>query len=450
MTDRPLRILHMCVHDVVGGAAKAAYRLHTAFQSRGHWSRMMVASKASNDPTVLLVEEKRPPFFTRLRRRLPGLRSQSPRAIDTWFNFDEETDLDRDGFKQFSAEQVDVILLHWISELLTIRDVAMLQEHYQCPVVWTVHDQEPATGGCHYSFGCDGYTHECGECPLLVPSGPDDRSALVWQRKQEHLQPLPIVFACPTGWTLHKIQNSSLFADHEAVLMPHQIDDVFRPLAPAIAREALSLPERAKIVFFGAFRLDDKRKGMQHLLDALGHLPSMVENKERGLALDDILIVAAGPDGGAFLAQMPFRGVSLGDLKDDVSMALAYQAADVFICPSVEDAGPMMIPESMMCGTPVVAYHQGGAPDIVTTGENGYLAELGDTKDLARGIIAVLSSGKSSELRATARRAAEERHAPAVAVTRYLDLFSRLLGSGVGSAGREPTEAIRESTSRQQ
>jgi glycosyltransferase involved in cell wall biosynthesis len=81
----------------------------------------------------------------------------------------------------------------------------------------------------------------------------------------------------------------------------------------------------------------------------------------------------------------------LGFIRDDRTLAAAYQAADTFVCPSIEDSGPMMINESLMCGTPVVSFDMGVAGDLVHTGTTGYRARLGDCRDLARGIGAILA-----------------------------------------------------------
>jgi len=113
-------------------------------------------------------------------------------------------------------------------------------------------------------------------------------------------------------------------------------------------------------------------------------------------------------------------------LRDDVTLALAYQAADVFVCPSTEDAGPMMIPESMLCGTPVVAFNSGGAPDLIQTMKTGYLAKYKDSNDLASGIHALISSPHLAAIRNAARDIAVKNHSPQVVVSQYIELYHSL------------------------
>ncbi len=51
----------------------------------------------------------------------------------------------------------------------------------------------------------------------------------------------------------------------------------------------------------------------------------------------------------------------LGRLNDDISLALVYSAADVFVAPSIQDNLPNTVMESLACGTPCVAFKIGGS-----------------------------------------------------------------------------------------
>jgi hypothetical protein len=52
------------------------------------------------------------------------------------------------------------------------------------PIVWTLQDLNPPTGGCHYDFGCERYATHCGPCPQLGSGNAKDLSREVWKRKQ--------------------------------------------------------------------------------------------------------------------------------------------------------------------------------------------------------------------------------------------------------------------------
>jgi glycosyltransferase involved in cell wall biosynthesis len=108
-------------------------------------------------------------------------------------------------------------------------------------------------------------------------------------------------------------------------------------------------------------------------------------------------------------------------------MASAYQAADVFISPSIEDSGPSMINQSLMCGTPVVSFEMGVSPDLVLTGKTGHMAVLRDSNDLARGIYNIVSmnSAQHSTLSENCRELAMKLYSPEVRIAKIEELLMK-------------------------
>lgn len=425
-----MRILHFSTDDITGGAAKAAYRLHTAMGESGQQSHMAVLRKRSGDDSVTQAPPRLPhPWrsrFERLTQHIPGIRRQQLVASYT-FNFDLEPGANLPGLLASYDEKPDIVCLHWISGLLNVQSIRLLHERYQCPLVWVMADQEPMTGGCHYSFGCEGFTKQCGCCPQLDSKKDRDHSHRTWVQKKQSLADLPICFVAPTSWGKKKIKQSSLFRQHRIEQIPYPIDpQTFRPIDQQIARDLLHLPKDKKVLFFGATYLEDRRKGMTQLIEALSKLATLID-ASKTLKRDDLFLLVAGLNGQQLMNKLPFPGKHIGHLNDELMLALAYQAADLFICPSIEDAGPMMIPEAMMCGTPVVAFQAGGAPDLVESMKSGYLAALADVDDLSRGIYDLLMADNWQTMRDLAQKTALSFHKPTIVVAHHLELYRELI-----------------------
>lgn len=392
---------------------------------------MIVRYKKSADEAITQLPPLPPrPWTARLQRwrgRIPGLR---PRRIvsDYTFNFDQAPQLDLSSLLAggLLPAPADIVYLHWFDGLLDVRSIRRLYEQWRAPLLWVIHDLEAFTGGCHYSFGCDGFTKQCGQCPRLGSRASDDLSHQIWQRKREHLARLPISFIAPTSWCVARLRESSLFSQARVEQIHLPMDTgVFRPLAKELAREVLQLPPDKKIIFFGATYLEDRRKGLAQLLVALEQLAALLA-QSGAVKPEQLLLLVAGLSGGRLRERLPFAGRYLGHVNDELLMALAYQAADIFVCPSIEDAGPMMIPEAMLCGTPVVAFAQGGAPDLIETMKTGYLARLGDAGDLARGLHALLNAPNLAHIGGAAAAAAQRAHTPASVAQRHLQLYASL------------------------
>ena len=422
-----MRILHFSTEDITGGAARAAYRLHTALREAGHQSELVVLSKKSDDDSVVQA-----PFaaqnpwigrLQRLRNHIPGLRRALPVANYT-FNFDTPSQADLHSLLVNQKESPDIVCLHWINGFLDVRSIRRIYDFFRCPIVWVMADQEALTGGCHYSFGCEGFKSKCGNCPQLTPPHRNDHSHLLWQRKSDLLAELPICFVAPTSWCRNRLQESSLFGKHRCEQIPYPIDpQIFRPFDRKIARDLLHLPQDRKIIFFGATYLEDRRKGMAQLLNSMEVLAAQTRTSE---LKNSIYLLVAGLNGKQLMNRLPFHGKYIGHLQDELTLALAYQAADLFVCPSLEDAGPMMIPEAMMCGTPVVAFNTGGAPDLIETGKTGYLASLADSEDFAAGILFLLEADNGKCFRDAAHFRAREMHSPGSVVQKHLNLYQTL------------------------
>lgn len=422
-----MRILHFSADDITGGAAKAAYRLHSALREAGHHSQLIVGRKKSDDDSVIQAPPAEPgPWasrFERLRNRLPGMRRTLPTASYT-FNFDTTPPINIQELIASQSQPPEVICLHWINGFLDVKAIRQLYDSFYCPIVWVMADQESLTGGCHYSFGCEGFKLECGNCPQLTPSYPNDYSHKVWQRKKDLLTGVPISFVAPTSWCRERLQESSLFRDYRCELIPYPIDPkIFRPFDRNIARNLLHLPQDKKIIFFGATYLEDQRKGMTHLMQAMSLLAARLSSKKNA-----VYLLVAGQNGKQVMNKLHFEGKYVGHLNDELTLALAYQAANIFVCPSLEDAGPMMIPEAMMCGTSVVAFNAGGAPDLIRSEQTGYLATLGDSEDLANGILFLLEADNEGSISDNARTTALEHHLPTSIAQKHVNLYQSLIG----------------------
>ena len=57
--------------------------------------------------------------------------------------------------------------------------------------------------------------------------------------------------------------------------------------------------------------------------------------------------------------------LSLRYVSSDRLKSIAFSAADLFIFPTRADNLPLVLQESMACGTPIVSFKIGGVPDLV-------------------------------------------------------------------------------------
>jgi len=190
-----------------------------------------------------------------------------------------------------------------------------------------------------------------------------------------------LFFVSPSKWLANCTQQSLLTREKPVFNIPNVIDArFFKSIDKKIARDIINLNTEEYVLAFGAVSISSPYKGWTELQKALKTL-----SEDRTFKRITILIFGSGynkeiEDG------IPFKTVFMGFLKDEYSTSLVYNAADIFVTPSLADNLPTTILESLSCGTPVVGFDIGGIPDMIRHKENGYLAKYKDSGDIANGI----------------------------------------------------------------
>jgi len=132
----------------------------------------------------------------------------------------------------------------------------------------------------------------------------------------------------------------------------------------------------------------------------------------------------------------------LGHLHDDISLAIAYSAADVFVAPSIQENLSNMVMEAMACGVPCVAFNIGGMPDMIEHKRTGYLVKPYEVNDLAEGLLSMLVDDETrSERSKRCRHKVEEEFSDINTAQRYASLYEQLfyVDSGLRKSGVRTT-----------
>ncbi len=167
-----LKVVHINTYDGNGGAGRACLRLNKALQAENIDSKVIVHYKFGKDPQIGTFNknavQKAYTAGTIILERILAKRFLKPQKRTpfsfAWFG--------RSVVHHPDVKAADVIHLHWVNHsFLDPKHLAELAKLNK-PIVWTFHDSNTFTGGCHVRYTCDHFLRQCGHCPLLKSPTP--------------------------------------------------------------------------------------------------------------------------------------------------------------------------------------------------------------------------------------------------------------------------------------
>ncbi|MCK4842956.1 MAG: glycosyltransferase family 4 protein [Methylococcales bacterium] len=406
-----MKILHIVAGDLRGGAARGAYWLHHALIEFGIDSKVFTNSNTTlgDDCVISTTQTKKDKLSNIFRIQIEQLivRLYKNQNIFSTGVFG----IDFTKIKEY--KEADIIHLHWINgSFINIKHLSKIDK----PIIWTMRDMWPMTGGCHYAMECVKYKIGCGSCEQLNRNSNYDLSKFILNRKKKYLPKIMKIVGI-SNWLSQKAKESLLFKDFDIRIISNNIDTkAFFPLEKKIAKDILGIKTDKKIILLGSAILKDFYKGLGKYLEAI----NLLDNNKYFLCFFGNVDKSIGDNLG-------FEYKNFGYLNDNISLRLAYSCANVFVAPSLMDAFGKTLAESMSCGTPVVCFDATGPKDIVTHKKDGYKAKPFKSEDLASGIVWVLNADNYDELCQNARKKVLKEFEAKVVAKKYIELYEGIL-----------------------
>ena len=210
-----MKVVHLNTHSY-GGAAVVARRLHLASNAAGITSafitRFGVPPNAFPGHIPLtngrlryaLRQQAGNPYVYRIGKYVQGL-LQPKNLVGRPSGFEIFTGLNNEGrFADcLQSHEPDVIHLHWIAGF--VDHAEFFRQNRRSKFVWTLHDMNPFTGGCHHADGCQRFAQCCASCPQLAGTIDPDYAERVIEAKAAALAVLrddQLVITAPSQWIL--------------------------------------------------------------------------------------------------------------------------------------------------------------------------------------------------------------------------------------------------------
>lgn len=406
-----MKVLLLSTNESKGGAAMVTLRLTRALREAGIDARMLVGNGVCSEPWIDRVGQ--------VRLKTAKIAERGEIYLNNGFDMHDLWKVSTAGFgacvcNNKWVREADIIVLNWVNQgLMSLADIKMTVAMNK-PVVWWMHDLWCATGICHLPGDCLRFKGGCGNCPLLHGGArPADLSHKVWMRKMRVFANSGIRFVAVSRWQRDMALRSSLLGGMDIEVIPHAfpVEDYYFNGAQG----------EKKTVVMGAARLDDAVKNLPLAVESLNcfkaSYPQIAAQTEAVFfgGLRDASILNA--------LELPYR--YLGPLDAD-SVRRLYASASVVLSTSRFETMGATLMEGMAAGAIPVTFATGGQGDIVTHGENGFIAATGSPDSVASCLAAALAPEPPFAREAQHLSVAARFSAPAVA-GRFIALFKGLM-----------------------
>jgi glycosyltransferase involved in cell wall biosynthesis len=412
---RVMKILHISYSDN-NGAGLCALRIHKSMLDAGVDSKMLVANKSSNLPSVFVAEEsdlnRYSPPKNKLLRKTKKLLRKRGNCLTTLERYQIKTAcLEGKAFYTFPlshfrldkhplVEEADVLHLHWVANYV---DYPTFFPNIDKPIVWTFHDENIGMGVFHYQRDKAKYGHLCKDTEEEIFGVKQQalkefhgklRVIAISNQMQRYLSNIPIIGNCPITIINNSVDSS-----------------VFRPVVDKeTAKQVFGIPKHNLVFAFCSVSLKDERKGLKELIAALERL-----NRE------DMTLICAG--GGNLPVETKLNVIQTGVLGNERLLSLFYSCADYFVMPSFQEAFAQTPLEAMACGVPVVAFPCSGTEELIAK-INGVRCDDFTVNSLYNGIKCAMDSQYNSK---EIRQDMIDRFSPEKIASQYLDNYKEML-----------------------
>ncbi|MEK0413632.1 MAG: hypothetical protein RL070_1120 [Bacteroidota bacterium] len=342
-------------------------------------------------------------------------------------HFDEtKPPVDETTLKSFLPNnKYDFIQVFITERMLTTLSFETIYRKYKVPLLITCLDMLHFTGGCYFFGDCERFAIGCGKCLILDSEDENDQTHINYMCKKDVYSKIQYAILC----NLHQKKfalRSKLFKQENIFCNTIIIDeDKFIPKDQTICRKHFGIPSDKKFVILSRYEKGLSRsKGYNHLVN----IANIYAEKATKVQLDSSLLVLIGSKDDEFASQFKMDSLFLGRL-DLNNLIKSYSAASVFISTSIDDVGPSMVNQSMMCGTPVVTFSIGTALDVTQNGENGYMAENFSDNDFVECIfkIARLKIDDLTRMRSATRDSALVMNSKRANAERIIQIYHETL-----------------------
>jgi len=272
----------------------------------------------------------------------------------------------------------DVIHFHDLSSAVSPITLKILAKFV--PVVFTMHDVSPVTGGCLYPLNCETFSTGCGSCPQLgLWPLVTRRDRTKWLKKVR----LKVLFSqnlfliTPSKWLANVVEDQ---LEHKKKITVISNGVTKSSISPVLINPEdfiindLNLAYKTPTILLNYSDTNDERKGFQQSVEILNLL------HDKGAEFQIIVLGSAGTPSLLRLPKVPI--FVAGYISSKTEKMKLVSASDALLFTSKADNQPLTVLEALVEGLVVFGFEVGGLTEMNGLVDGIMLSKLNDVDDV--------------------------------------------------------------------
>tara|TARA_B100000900_G_C20601100_1_gene725631 strand:- start:4176 stop:5381 length:1206 start_codon:yes stop_codon:yes gene_type:complete len=365
-----MRILHLNFDDSIGGASRAAIRLHKALLLKKVRSRIIIIKQNNTEKEVFKFKNNYD-LLNFLKRGfsyiLKNIQNFQKLDIHRSYNIFNNQQL----VKYINNSNYDLVHLHWInSEMISIKDLIKINKK----IVWTFHDLWPVLPTQHITLK--------NNVNFSVNSRFEN---FFYNRKKNLFKKQKINIICPSNFIYKKIKNSKIIKKNRLEIISNTLDKNFwKTINKDFCRKKLGIKKNKKIILFHMPRKsDDYVKGLDIFKFVI-----------KNLRINNVEIIILGKQRQNITSNFKYKVHSYGDIYSKSKLRLLYNSSDLVLSTSRFESFGQVILEAQFCGVPCIGFENTGLKEIIINNKTGFLIEKNNKKQMIKKVEHLLSKKK--------------------------------------------------------
>ncbi len=335
------KVLHVN-YSMSGGAGRAANTIAKLLENK-----FDIKSEVVTKTTISLRQDPLADLKTSIRSAVDNSVIKNKNFLGMYSYYRNTTDK---KILEKINEFTGILHFHWINGIIKLDDIDLLASKNK-KIIWTIHDLNLITGGCHTNVGCQKYIKSCNNCPAvkkMYKNLPIRQSINIndfWNKNKK----IRVIFPSRKLQEIYLATDS--FKNINSSVIPNPLRDKFYSSEPELGDKKRN--KKIRIGFISE-DINDPNKNFYVILQFISRIKT--ENP-----FLDIELITVGSNYKTIPKNLKYSLTQLGRIEDDALLVKILTNFDILVSPSTFESFGLTVAEASWLGIPSLVFESNAA-----------------------------------------------------------------------------------------